>query len=414
MTAQFELLFEGLADDSASTLRRLKGIFIADLDFPASDVQRFLENAPITIKSAGSENELKETYNLLQKAGAKVLIVKPDKTTLDPQSENSSLEPQALALEFDSVIGSTSKEVLAVDNSFNNSLELSLDFDTSPITSDPIKSIEITSNTPQKVEDSFDGPTFDLSFEEPESHTATTSTQLNSGSDVKSNQAEESLTQSNSNFGLELSLEENKQEAEKPAAFSSPVEEVLPQDLGLELDVVTPESSTLFGHHESSNHTEEPNDKVTATQSAIPGLTLPPVPALVAAPVSEIKVEQQPIINQSDPTTTAEEIPVELTWEQLKELQTPPSKPFKLSVIPILTILCLGILFYVNQIFFNSGSKENPFTTLIEQLPKISTEPSSEEQAKILAEKAADARRVRAGLSQKSGWYKTHNFLLGR
>ncbi|RMG42747.1 MAG: hypothetical protein D6719_05470 [Candidatus Dadabacteria bacterium] len=74
--AEYELVFESAGDDD-DTLRKVKGVLIADLECSISEVQHFLDNAPLTIKRAKDENELKGPFEALKEAGAKVLIVRP-------------------------------------------------------------------------------------------------------------------------------------------------------------------------------------------------------------------------------------------------------------------------------------------------------------------------------------------------
>lgn len=72
---EFELVFEGPADDSAETLRRLKGAFIADLELTIGEVQEILKNYPLTIKRAESSSDLQLYAKSLKNAGGKVTIV---------------------------------------------------------------------------------------------------------------------------------------------------------------------------------------------------------------------------------------------------------------------------------------------------------------------------------------------------
>lgn len=74
--AEFELVYEGPADDSPSTLRRLKGAFIADLEFSIEEVQHILMQAPLVIKTAADSKNLESPYRVLKNAGAKVMIVR--------------------------------------------------------------------------------------------------------------------------------------------------------------------------------------------------------------------------------------------------------------------------------------------------------------------------------------------------
>lgn len=77
--SEFELVFEGPKDDSPDTLRALKGAMIADLDFSISEVQHFLESAPLTIRRSQDLSELEVACNKLKRAGARLFIIqRPD------------------------------------------------------------------------------------------------------------------------------------------------------------------------------------------------------------------------------------------------------------------------------------------------------------------------------------------------
>jgi hypothetical protein len=74
---EFELVFKGPVDDSPDTLRKLKASFLADLEFEISDIQKVLENAPITILRSTNELEIKTICAKLKGAGAIVSILQP-------------------------------------------------------------------------------------------------------------------------------------------------------------------------------------------------------------------------------------------------------------------------------------------------------------------------------------------------
>lgn len=73
----FELIFEGPADDSAETLRKLRTSLLADVGLSVMEAQEILKNAPRTVKTATVEEELKPLYAALKRAGGKVLLVRP-------------------------------------------------------------------------------------------------------------------------------------------------------------------------------------------------------------------------------------------------------------------------------------------------------------------------------------------------
>lgn len=359
MSGQFELLFEGPADDSPPTLRRIKGVFVADLEFPANDVQRFLESAPICIKSASTQEELKKSYDLLSKAGARVLIVsKP----AEEEKNSLDMELPALELEFDSVLKAVPAEKVPLATEALSSLDLSIDFGVEENKAEEVKPPE-----PKKSKlDDFDPSSlsFNLSLVEPELPAA----------EVKQESIE-------TNDSLDLSLrpiEEKK--AEEPQT-----EEL---DSGLELEVVTSQSSTLFGGNEQNL------EKVETTPEIKPKSEVVKVEA-----VKEVAVEVPPSEKLSEPmpTIVAEEVedePIELTLEELKKLQKQARKKIKISNSYLLAVLSLVLLFLGNRIYFSNNKYENPFLALVDQLPKLSTEPSKEEQEKELAQKAAEMAKT--------------------
>lgn len=74
---EYELIYEGPADDSADTLRRIKKTLVGELSFSIEETKEFLEKTPATLFTADDEHSLDEYYHILKKAGARVYIVKP-------------------------------------------------------------------------------------------------------------------------------------------------------------------------------------------------------------------------------------------------------------------------------------------------------------------------------------------------
>lgn len=80
-SGEFKLIFEGPADESAETLRKLRASLLADVGLSVSEAQEALQNTPTTLKVSEVEEELKPIYAALKKAGGKVLLVCPEETT---------------------------------------------------------------------------------------------------------------------------------------------------------------------------------------------------------------------------------------------------------------------------------------------------------------------------------------------
>ncbi|NLF25530.1 MAG: hypothetical protein GX589_07720, partial [Deltaproteobacteria bacterium] len=95
VSAKHKLVFHGLGDDSAETLRRVKTVLVADLGFSAEQAKDFLEHAPLCIKTAASARDLEVPHSLLEEAGALVMVESP------AGSEESSFEASSYDDDYD-------------------------------------------------------------------------------------------------------------------------------------------------------------------------------------------------------------------------------------------------------------------------------------------------------------------------
>lgn len=83
---QYSLVFEGAVDDSAETIRKVKGVLIADCELSIPEVQSVLTATSAILRHGESEGELVDLKEKLQRAGAKVLIVAPkEKESLESE-----------------------------------------------------------------------------------------------------------------------------------------------------------------------------------------------------------------------------------------------------------------------------------------------------------------------------------------
>jgi hypothetical protein len=98
-TAAYELVFEGPADESTRTMQRLKGVFIADLEFSVEEVQHFLTSTSVVIKRGDSEAELSREERLIRAAGGKVLIVRRAESEATPEAPQQVEELLDLGLD---------------------------------------------------------------------------------------------------------------------------------------------------------------------------------------------------------------------------------------------------------------------------------------------------------------------------
>ncbi len=79
--SRYALLFKGLKDDGSETLRKVKTVFVADLELPIPQIQEILSNPPATILEEESKQKLSITLRKLKAAGALVEIIQPEEET---------------------------------------------------------------------------------------------------------------------------------------------------------------------------------------------------------------------------------------------------------------------------------------------------------------------------------------------
>ncbi|MCI5064728.1 hypothetical protein MRY87_03270 [bacterium] len=70
----YQLIFNGPRDTSPETLRRIKGVFIAELDCSIEEVKKYLDDAPTVIFSTEEEEALKHMATVLESAGGIVSV----------------------------------------------------------------------------------------------------------------------------------------------------------------------------------------------------------------------------------------------------------------------------------------------------------------------------------------------------
>lgn len=74
-SGKYSLLFTGLKDQDPTTLRKVKTVFVTDLELPIPEIQYILDNPPRSILSADQKNDLKNLLKSLKSAGALVEVV---------------------------------------------------------------------------------------------------------------------------------------------------------------------------------------------------------------------------------------------------------------------------------------------------------------------------------------------------
>ncbi len=86
-------MLEGLENQNPQTLQKVKGVLIGDLELSIPEVQKILENFPLTIKRSESQSDLSVHYESLKSAGAKVLLLKKgDETSTTNEDATNEIE----------------------------------------------------------------------------------------------------------------------------------------------------------------------------------------------------------------------------------------------------------------------------------------------------------------------------------
>ena len=89
---EFTLLFEGTIDSTPETLRKVKGVFLAELEMPIDQIALILQNTPAPVLTSNDASDLAHPYRILKEAGSKVLIVNANGTSfnLDSLAEDAT------------------------------------------------------------------------------------------------------------------------------------------------------------------------------------------------------------------------------------------------------------------------------------------------------------------------------------
>lgn len=88
----FQIIFEGPENDEPSTIRKLKAVFVADLDLSVEQVSSILNSPPSVITVSTSQEELENIVKKLDAAGAKVSVSQVGETVESSKEEISTEE----------------------------------------------------------------------------------------------------------------------------------------------------------------------------------------------------------------------------------------------------------------------------------------------------------------------------------
>ncbi|MDC0358643.1 hypothetical protein OAO01_07490 [Oligoflexia bacterium] len=102
--SKYELVLEGLKEDTPEALRQLKGILITEFSLSIDEVKAILDNFPATLQHASSKDEVQDRFKLLHQAGANVSMIDSEsgETVTCTQQEKSTPEEEVVEeFEFD-------------------------------------------------------------------------------------------------------------------------------------------------------------------------------------------------------------------------------------------------------------------------------------------------------------------------
>lgn len=87
MQNEIQLVYQGPEDESPDTIRKIKSTFVADLNYSIDETRKFIEEPPCVVISTIDEDLVQKMYDMLQAAGAKVLLVKPEMVSDEEDKE---------------------------------------------------------------------------------------------------------------------------------------------------------------------------------------------------------------------------------------------------------------------------------------------------------------------------------------
>ncbi|MBX7143671.1 MAG: hypothetical protein K1X79_04400 [Oligoflexia bacterium] len=314
----FELVFEGPADDSAETSRRLRTTLLADLGMSVVEAMDVLQNSPRTLKTAETEEDLKPIYTALKKAGGKVLIVKP---TVSKNDDAYFLDMESSGGITDDLIASLESTPASEPDEDTNEKHYALDVT-------PESPLESTAPIiPEQVRPSAESVTDLLLTLEKEAATETAAEQPETESPAAAVVADDKplfefsapeatppppptpvATAPEPTFDLSIELEDSPQEQKASAASSSNSKSAPSED---------PFSSQALSLSLSSSEPEPPK---SAKHSSKPEKPAPAAPSLSMA----LEAEAAPPAAQVTPKPTAIGAPVPST----------PPKPAASAAVP--------------------------------------------------------------------------------
>ena len=324
-TKDYQLVLEGMDNQTPQSLQRIKGILVGDMEIPVEEAQKILSNFPLTIRHADNESELSVYYESLRSAGAQVLILKPQ----EPSNEQAKPE-DSNEIDFkleDAFVNKTSdeKEILPVETQHpaedDNSIEFDFDFSTPPLSDEQNKAPE----EPKEIK------TYELNLEE----------------DPKLTIAE-----------LEKELGETLQGTLE--AKDEPKEEAAPDDIALEPAV--PESSIELTENISTENTSiELEEKEIALETPVKEVIEDTLETSHAAEETKTEITQEKPADIDEQNETQEEATLKLLKNKkppLKQKKQKKASSLKEIMIPI--IVGGVILGAINWFYFSNDPISPP------------------------------------------------------
>lgn len=111
---RYRLVFDGPENDAPETLRKIKGVFIADLDLSIEKVIEIFKNGSTPIMESDSEADLTAAYKALRLAGGRVAIVGPKKSA-QGQASAAGIDLDCLVDAYEDIFDELDPEPIYVE-----------------------------------------------------------------------------------------------------------------------------------------------------------------------------------------------------------------------------------------------------------------------------------------------------------
>ncbi|MDC0357623.1 hypothetical protein OAO01_02325 [Oligoflexia bacterium] len=336
----FQLIFDGPVDDSEDTLRKLKGVFLTNLELSVTEAREILENLPALVKQSETEDDLKPIYQTIKEAGGKVSIrapkeaAAPTASTSPPSAVDAFWTDESDTLDSDNVVAAVE------ENESDSALTLNLDFEDDDAEAATVPAVEPNQPEANRSDDlefalSFDDddqdtknvlvdtPQVEIADEPETSDTLSFSLEDDglTGSALEVAPPKESAPPaeeppSADNDILTFSIEEDTTEAAPPAP--APPETTIKPVTAAEPTPEVSDDALTFSLEEEASEPPQTAPKKTAKTPAAPA------PKDTTATMS-LSLNEEPAPELSEPAPTENSVPPQIEASPKPALETTPA-----------------------------------------------------------------------------------------